>query len=131
MSAWLLAKGHVDAIVQASIVTGQIQMSEADDLGAALFTENYLSLNARYGDQIPDKINYTFSGIEAPLDPHIIRAAIASWDYQSCEHGDAFYNSDIYKKMMELSDLLNDGSDADYNRGWCIEDIDEAVLKNG
>ena len=126
MSAWLVSDGHIDTLVQASVVAGQTPIAEATELGVALLRENYLSLAARYGDPVPETISYSFLGVEAPLDPRIVRGAIASWQYQSCEH-EAFVESAAFQLMAELAEALEDGTEFD-GRGWSIESIVEAVL---
>lgn len=132
MSAWLVTKAHIDAIVQTAIVEGLATMEGADDLGAALWLENHRSLHARYGDPIPEKIDYTYEGIESPLDPVKVYTLLRCYDYQTCEH-DAWHDST--NPMATLVDTLAStfldrlGGDTEIiSRGpWGINDLREAV----
>jgi hypothetical protein len=106
MSAWLVSHAHIDALVQQMIVEQIIQPSQATKVGTALWMENHLSLHARYRDPIPELIDYQFAGIEAPLIPEAIVMLAHCYDYQSCEHGDAYYTSPSKRDLDLLTAAL-------------------------
>lgn len=104
MSAWIVTKGHIDALVQAMIVEGLVEMTDAQAVGQMLWHENHLSIQARYGD-LADTPDYTPEMIEAPLGDHHIKAALDCYDYQTCEH-DGYGASEAYRLVVALSTLL-------------------------
>jgi len=138
MSAWLVGKGHIDALVQSLITERLIPMEHATITGTMLWLENHKSLNARYGDAIP-RVVYTFRGIESPLNDGKIGRLIACYDYQSCEHG-GWRTSQSCKLVEALSAKIGERH-ADLGDRWCdeleeaegthypwgIRDIEEAV----
>lgn len=76
MSAFIVDKAQIDAIVQAMLTYELIVPEDADDTGRMLWNENLASIHARYPDTItswdyPGPIDFT------PCDVD---------DYQSCEH---------------------------------------------
>lgn len=116
MSAWLVEKGHIDVLVQAAFVEGLLPhyAEDANALGKLLWRENHLSLNARYGDPVPDEIDYTFEGVEAPLDDTHLSAAVHCYDYQTCEHGEAYTQSAAFRLCEQLLECIaerHDGKD--------------------
>ena len=139
MSAWLVSKGHIDVLVQAALVEGLLPnyAQTPDDLGKLLWLENHLSLEARYGDDVPDDIEYTFRGVEAPLGDAHLSAAIHCYNYQSCEH-DAWWEDACaaHKLTNELLErVLNRNSGKDpwsshemmSGTKWGYDSIEEAI----
>lgn len=141
MSAFLLPKPHYDALIQASITYGLLRFENADAMGVLLLRNNHRALHERYGDPVPEVIDYQFSGIEAPLDPAVILAAARSYVYQCAE-------SDVLHRLAEAAiapledtcrlaivEVLGDarGFDpqfiGDAERGWCITDLCDAVFR--
>ena len=142
MSVFLLPKAHYDALVQAAVQYGLCRLDDADDLGRSLLRENYLSLAARYGDPVPETIDYRFEGVEAPLDPYVLVAAARSYRYQSCEHA-GFADSDAETLVELLLTALAVDLRENYDEptagsahfignaetGWVIDELVEAVAR--
>lgn len=111
MSAWLVTKAHIDGIVQSLVTEGIVPMDQATATGIMLWTENWKSLKARYGETVPEEAvldngkPYVWTGIEAPLDPQRVVRAIACYDYQSCEHN-AWPESESYRLVNQLYKIL-------------------------
>ena len=85
MSAFIVPKGQIDALVQSLIVEGVITPRRRNEVGQLLWHENHLSLQARYGDE-PNTPEYTAEIIEAPLDDLKVWRLLDCYDYQTCEH---------------------------------------------
>ena len=111
MSAYIVDKAHIDALVQAA---GRVQpmahssgmkwftrnpearfgmdiheihyndKPRANEVGQMLWDENHKSVNARY-NQVGLAESYTFQRGE-DLAPIVILNAIDGYEYQSCEH---------------------------------------------
>ena len=126
MSAWLLNKYEIDVLVHWLHKTG-VSRALPDDLGKTLWSENYRSIRARYGDY-----NYHGNYVKRPsyryatpkprhyrsgkfFDPEDMDQALKLchfYEYQSCEHGDSFYNSRACKMISKLRTVLeNMGAD--------------------
>lgn len=104
MSAWLCSDLHICAMVQAGIEVGVVDPLQATEVGTAFKRENHLSLLARYNDPMPDPVEFVFEGVEAPLDPASVGNTFACWNYQACEHQDAFYESEAYALALRIND---------------------------
>ena len=109
MSAWIHEPEHIDYIVSAagrlrnedgansSMSDAEIQSAQTT-LGSILMSENVDSVVYRYSDrEFEDflsvdfdsrdrQLNYTYVGSPIPLEPIMVLKAIASYQYQSCEH---------------------------------------------
>jgi len=143
MSAWLVSKSHIDMIVQAAMVEG-LADGNADELGRMLWRENHLSLAARYGDPVPDPVEYTFAGVEAPLDDFVVYRNLGCYSYQSCEH-DGWNDSEACQLIQALEttlELRHAGQGVDFTRDggpyatiggrrlpWGIDDLMQAVAR--
>ena len=134
MSAWLVEKGHIDALVQGLINEGFILGFEADRIGELLWMENHLSLNARYRDPVPLTTGYAFTGTESPLSDSKLASLIACYDYQSCEHGEAWRDSEAFRLVDRLNRRLRQRNGVWGDREWPtklepwgISNIEEAV----
>lgn len=117
MSAWIVSKAHIDALVQSMIVERVISPADANDVGRELWRENLRSVAYRYpndGDgERPGPIDfrdshvegYRFAGIEAPLDELCIWKQTACYDYESCEHPD-YLLSEACNHVSRLADRI-------------------------
>lgn len=104
MSAFILDKAHIDVLVTAGLESipstngiavtwigedgrewARLTAATSHAVGAMLWRENYLSVNARYGDNesVPD---YRHDLRNRRGDPVAVLKAIACYEYQSCEH---------------------------------------------
>lgn len=85
MSAWLVAQGHIDVLVQGLIEYRLIEPDKGTETGRLLWLENRRSLLARYREPVNDEANetYVFTGVESL--PCLIQAT-GCFIYQSCEH---------------------------------------------
>ena len=85
VSAWRVSKADIDGLIQYAMAEGLIDMDKRNEWGLKLDVENQLSLRARYGDEMTDS-EYTFAGIEAPLDDLKLLKHAMCYEYQTCEH---------------------------------------------
>lgn len=134
MSAWIVSKGHIDAIVQLAIVEQQIGPSEANAVGAMLWAENHASVNYRYNEDTPVP-DYAFRGVEAPLDDWIMLKQLECYDYQSCEHpqwaasaGRALVGK-LEDRLLRRLGINPRGSESYVAAPWGINEIEEAIAK--
>lgn len=119
MSAWIVSKGHIDALVQGLVIEGLVEMRQAKEIGQMLWHENHLSIQARYGDPA-DTPAYEPELIEAPLNDAILARQISCYDYQSCEHPE-WRTTEAYKLVSTLNDLLairNGGAPEMADQDW-------------
>jgi len=98
MSAWIVTKVHIDAMVQAAMDSSrgipfswsheneghQLTVSTKDMVGSMLWRENHMSVNARY-DENTDTPAYRFERTQE-FSPVQMLKAIDCYEYQSCEH---------------------------------------------
>jgi hypothetical protein len=119
MSAWLVSKQHIDALVYWIDKVG-ISKADKDALGKRLWSENYRSIRARYGPYdregkfvkcpayhytIPQADKVARSEYYAPFDPENIdhiQQLVHCYDYQTCEHDE--YETSPVKKMIDKLD---------------------------
>lgn len=124
MSAWLVSKGHIDALVWAFLEysPGAIDTSEIqgrDDLGQLLMSECWQSVEARYGKHAPDDpLPGCWEHYSEPYQytppaklPNIYESHknIACYIYQSCEHrtwGGSLARRLVCDLRQEISRLL-------------------------
>ncbi len=145
MSAWIVEKGHIDCLVQAMIAEDIVTMDRATDVGRVLWHENHLSIEARYGDE-PNTPEYTFRGIEAPLDDLIVWRQLACYSYQTCEHarwGDPSTPARSFHDALEMVYKLRYDCESSHelerrtaaeqgvrlDLPWGITDIEEAIKR--
>lgn len=87
MSAFVVSKQHIDALVTTAAAWRMHRCATDQALGQLLWTENFASVNYRYTDQQPAE---TYTGPSAysakSLTPVQALKAIACYVYQSCEH---------------------------------------------
>lgn len=107
MSAWVVSKRHIDAMVQAGLETArrdggeftyyhgtrrcELDGDSADRVGAMLWEENKRSVDYRYSET-NEREPYTFQR-RPSLAPVVILKALDCYEYQSCEH-DAWNTSE-------------------------------------
>lgn len=98
MSAWIVDKVHIDAMVQVALDSGtgmpfswyhenerhQLTINTKDTVGSMLWRENHMSVNARY-DENTDTPAYRFERTQE-FSPVQMLKAIDCYEYQSCEH---------------------------------------------
>lgn len=89
MSAWIVSKAHIDAMINSALEHGIVPEPHNVDalsaLGQAFWRENYRSCNYRYSRN-SKAANYRFEGTEASLDPSAVEMLVRCYQYQSCEH---------------------------------------------
>jgi hypothetical protein len=103
MSAWIVSKTHIDALVQAGIEREMVRPNEADEFGRMLWGECLASVAYRYpgdGDgERPGPSDFRDGDVDAyiyePLEggpgislraEAVVNKAASCYDYQSCEH---------------------------------------------
>lgn len=117
MSAFIVSKSHIDAIVSLFLALEredsrepiQLQREIGTKIGKMLWSENHKSVNARYGyrDRTPD-YRFTPSPIEdLSVAKSIGAALVASLRYQSCEH-DEWKHSKANQFLKDLAIRLDD-----------------------
>lgn len=87
MSAWIVSKAHIDALVNAGIRYGITTVADVHETGQMLWRENHRSINYRY-DKRGRTPQYRFTGTEMPLHPIVILKLLHCFEYQSCERPD-------------------------------------------
>jgi hypothetical protein len=101
MSAWLVSKRHIDAIVtgliNARLIGGTVEA--ADAAGFLLWQENNISVSHRYREPLDDLL-YCWQANE--VDAWTLLKAIDCLDYQSCEH-DGWPTSDAFALLDRLA----------------------------
>lgn len=139
MSAWIVSKGHVDALVQQMIVDGLITLDQADATGKMLWDENHYGVNVRYRGHEPTP-DYKFEGVEARLDDIVILAQIHCLNYQ-CAEWQGYENQPGMQLIKRLRTRICDRHgvepgdvDSDYHlwrdAPWGIDSIEEAIAQS-
>jgi hypothetical protein len=94
VSAWIVARAHIDVLILAGVQFGVAYEPGASDpivpaelaiAGADLWAENHRSVNCRYGED-SEPPAYPAPTAEVVLDPVAVVKAIDCFAYQSCEH---------------------------------------------
>ena len=88
MSAFVVAREHIDALVLAGVQFGlltDVRPEPLAQLGTALWAENRYSVNYRYAETGPREL-YSAPTAEVILDPMSVVKATDCYVYQSCEH---------------------------------------------
>jgi hypothetical protein len=124
MSAWIVAKAHVDALVTAALVyaqsVGRTMMPEdCDKLGATLWAENHKSVGYRYShkETMPP---YRFTRRAVPLTPVELLKAVACFEYQSCEHK-GWEKSEAHKACAEIRNIAINALPGYADAPWGID----------
>lgn len=130
MSAWTVSHRHIDALVMWLERAGIIETADRTKVGKILWSENYRSIRARYGDYDregnfvkrpsyvwrmpdPDKANHYYD----PFDPDNMDQAqglVHCYDYQSCETMD--YETTRSARLMRKLDKWLSEQGADWKR---------------
>lgn len=138
MSAFIVEKGVIDVLTQALVNEELVAESEATEIGRLLWHENYLSIDARYGDpgDVDPAEEYTFEGTAAPLEEAIVAKCCHTWQYQTCEYDgwDSARGARLVTFLREMIESRHLGGPrwfaAEYERRnlpVVIDSIDQAV----
>jgi hypothetical protein len=140
MSAWIVSKTHIDALVQAGIEREMVRTDEADEFGRMLWRECLASVAYRYpGDsdgERPGPIDFRDSDVDTyvyePLNGEpgvslvaksVVHKAAACYDYQSCEHPEwEDSKARVYVRM------LIDMTETSEGAPWGIDSRDAFVV---
>ncbi len=104
MSAYVVSKTHIDAMVTAGIrlrrpdrplswwvasdgKRNTLDYLTAERVGAMLWAENVASFNHRYSEEEWEEV-YQFELLPGTPDPVAVLKAVQCYEYQSCEHGE-------------------------------------------
>lgn len=147
VSAWIVARAHIDVLVLAGVQFGisydpgalaPVGPRLLAAAGADLWAENHRSVNCRYGED-SEPPGYPAPTAEVVLDPVVVVKAIDCFAYQSCEHAgwDASRAADYCARLRvpALSGLLQEPGDpagrcfpVGYDDApWGIDDLAQAL----
>lgn len=118
MSACLLIKQEIDMLVYWISMTN-ISNADVDNIGKILWSENYKSIRARYGDYdwhgryvkrppyhySTPKAVPTITGVFDPYNKNQALKMVRFYDYQTCETY-AYEGTQAWKWMRKLEDYL-------------------------
>jgi hypothetical protein len=131
VSAWIVARAHIDVLVLAGVQfgvsyepdsSGHIGPAVMAAAGADLWAENHRSVNCRYGEDT-EPPSYPAPTGEVILDPVAVVKAIDCFAYQSCEHAgwDASRAADYCGRLrIAALDGLPRKPDGPASRGYPI-----------
>lgn len=124
MSAFIVGKPTIDAIVEYALnkkLTGYAIPTDPNELGNALWEENYKSVNHRY--EINDETEkYTFAPYHRSISYPEFMKLLKCLDYQSCEH-DGYENSKAYKYIRELCWMASPEDSQEYRDApWGVDE---------
>lgn len=133
MSAWLVSKTHIDAMVTAALSTDhqpfswyhegerhELDYTTADEVGSMLWAECARSVSYRYPDIAEtgdwprpadfteqQVFDYRFQRLAGFTSAHIVQVlkAVSCYEYQSCEHPQ-WEASSAHALCQELKDRL-------------------------
>lgn len=83
MSAFTMAKAHIDGLVNAALQLDVITLKETNRTGRLLWEQNYRSISRRYGSERTS--GYTFERASFQFHLVAILSLVHCYDYQSCE----------------------------------------------
>lgn len=135
MSAWMVTKSHIDAMVQ-SVINTDLLRTQPDQnpttLGKRLWSENWVAFNiryeGRYPEDRPDIENYVFEGTDKPLDPVAINTLIRCYHYQCSEYEECDQQPG-WQLLTLLQGVLGVSEEDGLERGpWGIASIDQVTL---
>lgn len=101
MSAWVVSRAHIDALVLAGVQWGLVSDPSPErlaELGRSLWAENLASVACRYPDdnagdrpgpagfRDDDTLTYAAPTVEVLLSAAGVVKAIDCYEYQACEH---------------------------------------------
>lgn len=84
MSAWIVSRDHIDVLVTALKLNRLLDPELANGAGEKLWTENYRSVNYRYGER-KRRPQYSYRE-QAIMSPVTLYKQVKCYAYQSCEH---------------------------------------------
>jgi hypothetical protein len=117
MSAWPVSNAEIDCLVY-WIKAFDLSKRTPDSIGKELRAENYKSLRARYGwyaEEYRKAPKYVYRSPETgtrhgkdydPFSPDQALKMVHFYDYQTCEHGEAYKKSQSYRWMEKLENIL-------------------------
>jgi hypothetical protein len=89
MSAWIVSKNHINAIVQGAITLELIPPNKATEVGKDLWKENHESIHYRYpNDKGGGAPSYAFKAGNPDLALGALLKALHCYNYQTWEHPD-------------------------------------------
>ena len=110
MSAWIVDKGHIDILVNATLKAAVLdtdpttRQEVANEFGTRLWRENVRSVNYRYNERKRTP-KYEAELTDAELRPEDVLAAIHCYQYQACERPD-WKRSWAYRAMAVLEGYI-------------------------
>lgn len=130
MSAWIVSKTHIDAMVTAMVAWELIPPEDATRIGRLLWEENVKSIHARYPDtaendrDYPGPLDFTscdveryeFEGLEGRIDPLTVWCATRCWTYQTCEY-DGCDQAPGWKLVEQLK-AIAERKLPEFNKRW-------------
>lgn len=157
MSAYIVPKEHIDALVRAGLDAGRngsplrwyhnneghaLRYDNATEVGKMLWAENVKSLNKRYPDTqeslsgypgpsdfTPFSVDlYRFEGYaNGSVVPEKALKALHGYEYQTCEH-DGWEGSEAYRFVRSLERALISKLPA-YDRAdtWSVDDVSQIM----
>ena len=148
MSAWIVARAHVDVLVLAGVQFGVPYDPQSPRpgppvlaaAGADLWAENHYSVDYRY-DEHSEPHPYPAPTAEVVLDPVAVVKAVDCFAYQSCEHPgwSASRAADYCARLraaaiaglpLEPGDPGENPYPAGYDEApWGIDDLAQAVAR--
>lgn len=120
MSAFIVTKEHIDAIVtpvqESRIHNGQMDGMDVDQIGQALWTLNYESVNYRYhGNNLPPRYQWK----KKVVSPVEALKLLNCYHYQSCEQPN-YKQSPAYELMEAIQDIIIDSLPGYNEAEWSI-----------
>ncbi|EFV12463.2 hypothetical protein [Segniliparus rugosus] len=136
MSAFVVAKTHVDALVSALVGVCGYPHEWAGALGHKLWSENFRSVNYLYEEDEPTPV-YDPELVDGPFDLVAALKAASCMDYQSCEHpewkqSEAFallelLRAEIFKLRPELGEKTTNSYGETCERWQTLPEAESAL----
>ena len=121
MSAYIVDKYHIDAILTAFKETGRVLM-DLDRIGQILVNANFKSVNVRYG--MKDKpYKYEFKAVKK-YNAMQIYVACDCLNYQSCEY-DGWKRSKAKRLLEKIRTAVMENSQEWQNAKWHLEGVEK------
>ena len=134
MSAFVVSHAHIDALVWARReyfrdgAVGTLAHTTDTDLGRALLRENMISTACRYPDYADMQVDepklaaYVYLWPTRHYSHAEILKAIHCYEYQACEHGDAWETSDARAYCRKLESKIVRALPGYDKAAWSIDD---------
>lgn len=118
MSAWIVSKGHIDALVWAlGVREGFPDGASPDEVGTILWAENHRSVNYRYDESEPTP-PYVYTLPPVRWTPGQVLRLLECYDYQACESPD-WKTTPAYQLTTTLREALaNEGVAKSTDAPW-------------